>query len=258
LRAIARLMSLIASLPISKPPSPHEILRWPLPDQRAVDRWLLRAIALVGRRRLRSIDGLEHVAPARDPFILALNHSSRSEALLVPALLTLYRDGRLIRFMADCNFRLIPGIGFIFRRAETITVSRKLARPRLLNVVKPLYTPATSALARARAQLAAGRPIGVFPEGTVNRDPARLLRGDRGAALLSLQTGVPVVPAGIRFEDRERPAAMTIVIGAPLPPPGPRIERPPLADVRAWHAKVMTEIGRLSGKQWPYPMGSDA
>jgi 1-acyl-sn-glycerol-3-phosphate acyltransferase len=201
------------------------------------------------------------VRPACDPFILALNHSSRGEALLVPALLTLYRHGRLIHFLADWNFRLIPGIGLIYRRAETITVTRKPARPRLLNVLKPLYARETSALARARAHLEAGRSVGVFPEGTVNRDPRQLLRGDRGAARLSLQTGVPVVPAGIRFRaagGTPAHSAMEVMIGAPLAPPRPKNDRPPLADVRAWHARVMSEIGVLCGKDWPYPMGDEA
>jgi 1-acyl-sn-glycerol-3-phosphate acyltransferase len=253
-------MSLTANPPIWKPPAPGEILRWPLPTQRPLDRWLTRALALIGRRRVLSISGLEHVRADRDPFILALNHGSHSEALLVPALLTLCRHGRLVHFLADWNFRMIPGVGLIYRRAETITVTRKPARPRILNLLKPFYTPDTSALERAREKLAAGRSIGVFPEGTVNCTP-QLLRGDRGAARLSLQTGVPVVPAGIRFHYRDgaltRRALMEVVIGAPLAPPGPPVERPALADVRAWHARVMTEIGRLAGKDWPH-LGEEA
>ena len=35
----------------------------------------------------------------------------------------LHRGGRLIHFLADWNFRLIPGIGLMYRRAETITVT---------------------------------------------------------------------------------------------------------------------------------------
>src|SRR5262245_30418449 len=192
-------MSLSASLPIWTPPTPRAILRSPLPARGPLDRWLIRALALVGRSRVLSISGLEHVRPACDPFILALNHTSRGEALLVPALMTLYRHGRLIHFLADWNFRLIPGVGLLYRRGEAITVTRKSARPRLLNLLKPLYVHERSALERARAHLEAGRSVGVFPEGTVNRDPRRLLYGDRGAARLALQAGVPVVPAGIRF-----------------------------------------------------------
>jgi 1-acyl-sn-glycerol-3-phosphate acyltransferase len=121
--------------------------------------------------------------------------------------------------------------------------------------LQPLYRHRLSALERARAALGGGRSVGFFPEGTVNRDPARLLPGRRGAARLSLETGIKVVPVGIRFPqlapqrrigDR---ALMAIHIGAPLVPP--RAAEPAvLAEVRAWHADIMREIGRLSGKSW--------
>ncbi len=47
---------------------------------------------------------------------------------------------------------------------------------------------------------------------------------------------------------------MEIVIGAPLKPPPRRPgTRPALAEVRAWHAVMMNEIARLSGKSWQGP-----
>jgi 1-acyl-sn-glycerol-3-phosphate acyltransferase len=106
--------------------------------------------------------------------------------------------------------------------------------------------------------------VGIYPEGTVNRDPRRLLAGRGGAARLSLETGAPIVPVGIRFpgaapgapiSDR---AAMEVHIGAPLRPP----QRAPMSatprEVRAWHAVVMREISRLSGKAWPGAAAPDA
>ena len=240
-----------------EPPAPREIMRWPLPYQRWTNRCLVRGLALLARRQVLVIHGLEHVRPAQDPFILALNHSTRREALLVPALLVLHRGGRLIHFVADWNFRLIPGIGMLYRRGGAITVARKPARPRVLNVLKPLYTDALPAMERARAYLNAGRSVGIFPEGTVNRDPQRLLRGRMGAARLSLETGAPIVPVGIRFPGAEPGekisdrARMEIRIGAPLTPPAlGRHASAPLPDVRAWHAAVMQEIAHLSGKAW--------
>jgi 1-acyl-sn-glycerol-3-phosphate acyltransferase len=248
--------------PLWLPPSDEAILRWPLPAAGTGTGWILRGLALLARRKVLSIGGLEHVRPLRDPFILALNHSTRTEALLVPALLFLHRGGRLIHFLADWNYRLIPGIGSVYRRAETVTVMRKPARPRILNVLKPLYRHRLPAFERARLLLASGRSVGVFPEGTVNRDSRRLLAGRRGAARLSLETGAPVVPVGIRFPGVEpgRPiddrAVMEIRIGAPLFPPHASAAREswaPLAEVRAWHAIVMNEIGRLAGKLWTPP-----
>jgi len=253
-------MSHRASSEIWQPPALRNVLGWPLDLGQRSSRWLIRALTLLARQQVLSINGLHHVQSAHDPFILALNHSTRNEAVLVPALLILYRGGQLIHFLADWNYRLIPGIGLIYSRAETVTVTRKPARPRILNALKPLYRDPLSALERSRAHLRAGRSIGIFPEGTINRDPHRLLPGRRGAARLSLETGAPVLPVGIRFP-RARPgepindrAAIAVEIGAPLLPPREAVGTvAPLAAVRAWHAVVMTEIGRLSHKTWAPP-----
>lgn len=239
-----------------KPPSAGKLLRWPLPDQNRFNAFLLRGLAMLARGRVLAVHGLHHVRPGLDPFILVLNHTTRSEALLVPALIMLHRSGRLIHFLADWNFRLIPGIGLLYRRAQTITVLAKPARPRALDALKPLYRHPHSPLDHARLYLAQGRSVGLFPEGTVNRDPQRLLAGRRSAALLWLETGVPVVPAGIRFPHAPaaRPIrdgdAMDVRIGAPLflPPSGGG--RPSRAALHERHAVIMTEIARLSGKVW--------
>ncbi len=238
-----------------EPPTFGEILRRPIPDGVFGDRCLIRGLALLGRRQIREFSGLEHVSPANDPFILALNHSTRREALLVPAFLMLHRGGRLIHFMADWNFRLIPGIGLVYQRARTITVTRKSARPRILNLLKPLYLERLTVIERARACLLAGISVGIFPEGRINRDRDRLLRGRTGAAYLSLQTGVPIIPAGIRLPNSEPRAAaprapLEIRIGPPLRPPAPATLRVPIVDLRLWHATIMGEISRLSDKTW--------
>jgi 1-acyl-sn-glycerol-3-phosphate acyltransferase len=239
------------------PLSARAILSWSLRDLTVMDRTLVRGIALVSRSKVRHLDGLEHIAPERDPFILAANHNTRLEAVLLPALLFLLRHGRRIHFMADWNFRMIPGVDLLYRRAGAITVARKPARPRVLNLMKPLFTEKVSPMAQARAHLMSGRSVGVFPEGTVNRDPLRLLRGRYGAARLSLETGAPIVPVGVRFPTVPRGAAvpegspMSIAVGEPLIPPAAATS-PAYASLRAWHERVMVTIGRLSGKSWEF------
>jgi len=237
------------------PPTLGGIIRRPIPHTGLGDRWLIRGLALLGHGQVGEVCGLEHVSPANDPFILALNHSTRREALLVPAILMLYRGGRLIHFMADWNYRLIPGIGLIYRRAQTITVTRKSARPPVLNRLKPLYIERLSVLDRSRAHLLGGRSVGIFLEGRVNRDHDRLLKGRCGAAYLSLQSGIPIIPAGIRLPQPEAGrgvphAPLEIRIGSPLRPPSPTSLRVRIADLRVWHAAVMSEVGRLCGKEW--------
>jgi 1-acyl-sn-glycerol-3-phosphate acyltransferase len=239
------------------PLSARAVLCWSLPELKMIDRLLLRGIALIGRARIRHLDGLEYIAPERDPFILAANHNTRLEAILLPPLLVLLRHGRRIHFMADWNFRMVPGVDLLYRRAGAITVARKPARPRVLNLVKPLFTEKASPMEQARAHLRSGRSIGVFPEGTVNRDPLRLLRGRYGAARLSLETGAPIIPVGLRFPTVPRGAIipegtpMSIAIGEPLVPPATATSAA-YADLRAWHERVMATIGRLSGKSWEF------
>jgi 1-acyl-sn-glycerol-3-phosphate acyltransferase len=240
-------------------PAADNVLGHPLPHLNLGDRLMLRALALAARRQIVVVHGLQHVRAAADPFILAANHNTCCESFLVPAVLCLHRGGRLMHFLADWNFRLIPGVGYIYSRAQVVTVTRKPAKPRILNILKPLYRGLVPPFERARGHLTAGRSIGIFPEGQINRDPDHLLRGRRGAARLSLETGVPVVPMGIRFPGLEPghrirdSAAMELRIGAPLIPPTPEHEPASLEAVSNWHAAIMLEIAHLSGKRWQPP-----
>ena len=141
-------------------PPLSQIVGCALPSLGLGDRLVLRALALIASRHVVAMHGLQHIRPATDPFILAANHSTRRKSLLVPALLLLHRGGRLVHFLADWNFRLIPGVGFIYARAQVVTVTRKSAKPRFLNALKPLYEHPQPTLERARSHLAAGRAIG--------------------------------------------------------------------------------------------------
>jgi 1-acyl-sn-glycerol-3-phosphate acyltransferase len=248
-------------LPLDRPPALREVLRAPLPHlahDRAT-RWLLRGVVAALRPLVLELRGAEHVAVARDPFILVANHSNRLEAIALPTLLFLLRGGRFIHFIADWNFLLIPGIGQLMRRGQILASTRKDARPRILNRFRARHAHPLPPLERARAKLAAGASIGVFPEGTVNRDPARLLRGRHGAARLSLETGVPVLPCGIRFP-KLAPGApigdfarLSLEIGPPLPAlPLATPRSPTLAEVRLRHAAIMSSLASLSGKAWLY------
>lgn len=249
------------SPPAWRSPAPSEILGFTLPHLGLLDRLLLRALSLLACRHVVAVHGLQHVRVASDPFIVAANHGTRRESLLVPALLMLHRGGRRVHFLADWNFRLIPGVGFLYGRAQVVTVTRKSAKPRALNVLKPLYQEPLPPFERARAHLTAGRSIGIFPEGQVNRDPDTLLRGRRGSARLSLEAGVPVVPMGIRFpgaapgQPISADEPMELHLGAPLFPPKAGPTPAPLGAVTSWHGAIMSEIARLSGKAWPGAKG---
>ncbi len=236
--------------------SRREILRRDLGDLQFFDRALLRGMALMSRRQVVRIDGLAHIQPGQDPFILALNHSSRGEALYVPAILVLLRNGERLHFFADWNFRMIPGMNYLYRRAGAITVPRKAARPRFLNRLKPYFTDEVAPMTQAGNYLRAGGSVGIFPEGTVNPCRKKLLRGRYGTARLAIETQAPVVPAGIRFPslDEDSPIVegtpFEIRIGAPMVPPAVTALNENRDLVRRWHGDIMGAIGRLSGKAW--------
>lgn len=229
------------------------IFSQPLPEQeKPLTRFLCRTLTALGRRQVISLRGLENVAPERDPFVLAVNHNQRYEAVLLPALLAFERRGRLVHFLADWPMFLVPLVGLLYRRGGVIPVAGKSARPAFLNVFRPLFTSGASAHQQGFEALGRGRSIGIFAEGTMNRDPRRLLRGRPGAARLAIAARVPVVPAGISFpehagdgpiRDGER---MAIEIGAPLAPPPDA----GASSARAFHEEIFEQVAALCGKSF--------
>ncbi len=229
----------------------------PLPGMKGdfISRLLLRLVMGTFRRRILSVEGADHIAPGRGPLIVVANHNQWTEAVLLPAVLAMLRHGDRVRFMADWNFALFPPIALIYRAGRTITLTRKPAKPAFLNVFKPLFTSEVSGFERARQALADGESVGVFPEGTANRSRDRLLRGYTGAAWLSLVSGAPLIPTGLRYPtvpDGGRIGEfdpMSIVLGEPLRPERVVVD-PSREQIQAWHARMMSEISRLSGKSW--------
>ncbi|HEY1170094.1 MAG TPA: 1-acyl-sn-glycerol-3-phosphate acyltransferase [Verrucomicrobiae bacterium] len=237
--------------------APGEMWRRPLPylAKDHLTRFLTRLALQLYRRHFLEVRGAERLKAGNDPYIVVLNHSQRSEAILIPGLLFFLRDGKRVHFMADWNFCLFPPVAILYRCAQVITLVRKPAKPKFLNIFKPLFVDKLPAFERARQRLAEGAPVGIFPEGTVNRNPKELLKGFYGAAQLSLETGVPLLPVGVRFPTNpegqpiQESSPQVIEIGEPLVPEK-KIAEPTPEEVRAWHARMMEEISRLSGKTW--------
>lgn len=240
---------------------------WRFPGSRAVwgkpvpdlpgwhRRLIMRSVLGWYGRDVVGASGLERLASRHDPFVVVLNHSTRLEALLLPVLFAYHRGGRMIRFVADWNFAFVPVIGTILRAGESILLVRKPVKPAFLNVFKPLFLKKGPAFDQAVASIREGRSVGLFPEGTTNRHPTRLLRGFDGAARLSLVTGAPVLPVGVRFpgHSKDRPVRdrtpMELEVGEPIVLN--RVAKEPTRDeVRAGHERIMQALARLSGKHW--------
>jgi 1-acyl-sn-glycerol-3-phosphate acyltransferase len=237
-------------------PGWRELWTRPLPllDGQPTIRTVCRVVTSLSRWQVREIHGLEHIAPERDPFILALNHNQRPEALVVPTWLCFHRRGRMVHFLADWNFLLVPVVGWVIRLHDPIVVVRKDAKPKFLNRYKARFRDRLAPFEEAQRRLKLGQSLGIFPEATTNRHPTELLRGQVGMARLAVETQVPVVPGGIRFpghpsdgpiQDRER---FSVHFGAPLMPPANPADPDEAASI--FHEQIMRAISTLSGKQW--------
>lgn len=137
---------------------------------------LIAFVRLVTRICVR---GDEHV-PRRGPVLLAANHVSRLDPLVLGAVL--YRLGRPVRFLAVSGLFDIWYIGPVFRATRMIPVVRGGGPERMAEDTLP--------------SLAAGEAVVVYPEGTIPA-PGETLPARPGAGLLALRAQVPVIPVAI-------------------------------------------------------------
>ncbi len=142
--------------------------------------WVLKILLtpimlLVWRVR---VEGRRHV-PTRGPVILAPNHVAFLDSFFLPLVLR-----RRVTFVAKAEYFDSWRTRWFFKAAGQIPMRREGG------------SASERALAAARQVLAAGRVLGIYPEGTRSPD-GRLYRGHTGVARLALGTGVPVVPVGL-------------------------------------------------------------
>lgn len=182
-------------------------------------------------------EGVEHI-PARGPFLLASNHVS----MLDWAFLSYYLPD-LVRFVVHRDYFRVPVLGTGLRFNGAVPIGAGAADG--------------AGLRMARAVLAAGEPLIVFPEGAISRT-GRPLPGQPGTVALAAAAGAPIVPVALRgaFEcfprhrQLPRPGNVSVAFGRPLPPP-------PVADRAAQRRQVaglMAHIAALlDGAPEPAP-----
>jgi 1-acyl-sn-glycerol-3-phosphate acyltransferase len=96
----------------------------------------------------------------------------------------LYDHGRLVRYLAKEALFRTPVLKWIVEDAEQIPVAR-------------MTEGAASAFDAAVQAVHDGKCVGVYPEGTITKDPDGWpMRGKTGAARIALATGCPVIPIG--------------------------------------------------------------
>ena len=120
--------------------------------------------------------------PATGGCVVAVNHISHLDPMTLGFFL--YEHGRLVRYLTKEALFRTPVLKYIVRDAGQIPVQR-------------MSEGAASAFEAAVEAVRAGECIGIYPEGTITKDPDGWpMRGKTGAARIALATGCPVIPIG--------------------------------------------------------------
>jgi 1-acyl-sn-glycerol-3-phosphate acyltransferase len=178
------------------------------------------------------IEGAIDELPKDGPLILAANHASNLDAVVLGAWL-IPKLGRRIQWLGKKELFAWPIVGYVAANNGVHPVDRGAAD--------------VEAFRLARRILEEGHVLFVFPEGTRSPDGSLQAAHD-GLASLALRTGAPIVPLGIAGSNKVWPR------GQKLPHPGGhvavRVGRPfrpaellpPDADRRSAKTQVTTMI----------------
>lgn len=123
--------------------------------------------------------GRENV-PRSGGMVYVTNHISHFDPLVLG--FYIWECRRIPRFLGKASLFEVPVLGWLIRKVGQIPVYRDSAK-------------AADAFRDAVAAVERGECVGVYPEGTVTRDPDLWpMKGKTGAARIALMTGCPVIP----------------------------------------------------------------
>ncbi|NKI96391.1 MFS transporter [Rhizobacter sp. SG703] len=148
-----------------------------------VPEYLLRFIALIATRCIYrfKVRGDEHI-PLKGPAILVCNHVSFVDAVLLMA-----ASPRPIAFIMDHRIFKLPVLGWMFKLAKAIPIAPQRENAQVYE----------QAFERARAVLADGELVCIFPEGAITKDGQ--LGEFKGGVMKLLETHpVPVIPLALQ------------------------------------------------------------
>lgn len=189
-----------------------------------------------------TVTGLENV-PTTGPFIVASNHLSFLDSVIIQALMP-----RGVAFFAKAEYFTGKGVKGRLMKSFFEGVGS-------IPVERGEQAASVAALKTLLDLLDEGRGIGIYPEGTRSRD-GLLYRGRTGVGWLALTTGAPVVPVGLRGTEKLQPADTNgikpqhfeMIVGKPLSfdKTGPDHSLPARREATD---RIMDAIAALSGQE---------
>ena len=206
-----------------------------------ISRFILRPLFLLLFRP--HVRGRENV-PATGPFIIASNHLSFIDSMIIPLM-----SPRRVGYLAKAEYFTGTGIGGWLTRTWFTALGA-------LPVERETHRAAQASLDTALTVLKGGGGFGLYPEGTRSRD-GRLARGKTGVAWLALTADCPVVPVGVIGTDRiqpvgarwPRPRRCSVIFGEPMTFPEHRGEAGKNRARREVTDRIMEKIAELSGQE---------
>lgn len=188
------------------------------------------------------VRGLANI-PATGPVILASNHLSFADSVVIPIVVP-----RKVVFLAKSDYFTGTGVTGAVSKAWFSGLG-------MLPVDRDDSAAAMGSLQTALEVLERGEAFGIYPEGTRSRD-GRLYRGRTGVAHLALTSGAPVVPVGLTGTERLQPigsklprlAKVTIAFGEPITVGEEYAGVAPGRARRDLTDRIMTAIGDLTGQ----------
>lgn len=185
------------------------------------------------------VEGVERL-PAGGPVVLAANHVSFLDSLIIPLVVP-----RRVTYLAKGEYWESAKTRWFFNMVGQIPVRRGDA------------ASAEAAIEAGCRVLGAEGALGIYPEGTRSLD-GRLYRGRTGVARLAGATGASVVPVGvvgtreIMPKERKLPrlgGSVSITFGEPMRITEDELREDPLA-ARVFVDAVMFEIMTLTGQDY--------
>jgi 1-acyl-sn-glycerol-3-phosphate acyltransferase len=190
------------------------------------------------------IEGRSNV-PAQGPVILASNHLSFFDSIIIPLMAP-----RKVVFLTKAEYfhgRGLKGrvVRWFFTAIGSVPVQRGANRA------------AQASLDAALEVLAAGDAFGIYPEGTRSAD-GRLYRGRTGVGWLALTARAPVVPVALNGTERIQPVGsrlprisrVRIRFGTPLHFGPDYGDATSASDRRRATDEIVQAIGALSGQEY--------
>lgn len=204
-------------------------------------------VAPIYKLWLRKVEGLDNV-PENEPFIIAANHASYYDTLLMYTILV-PKLNKYVHALANSRYWSSFATRAILKWGKCIPVYVGKEKD---------YKKNEQALKKALGYLKKGHLIQIFPEGTRSYD-GKIKKGHSGAARLALKAKVPVIPVGITGSGKVLPkgkiflrlARCEVKIGKPIYLRSNN-KNPNEKELEKATRKIMKEIAKLIGQKYYY------